>query len=349
MKNAIYNYTLEELSEYFKTIGEKPFRATQVFEWLYRNRVTSFKDMTNISQKLITKLEDEFEIKQLEIVTKQVSKDGTTKYLFRLEDNKLIETVLMRHNYGNSVCVTSEVGCNMGCVFCASGELGKVRNLTLGEMVLQVLMVQRDLDENYQRVSNIVVMGIGEPFDNYETVLKFLQVVNYAKGLEIGARHITVSTCGIVPKIKEFASFPLQINLAISLHAPNDEVRNQIMKINKRYKIEEVIEAVKEYIKVTNRRITFEYILLKGINDTPKLANQLADLVKDINCYVNLIPYNEVSTKPFKKTSSEDAQRFFEILHQRGINATLRMEHGSDISAACGQLRAKKLLEENNE
>ena len=243
MKNDIYNYTLEELSEYFKTIGEKPFRATQVFEWLYRNRVTSFKDMTNISQKLITKLEDEFEIKQLEIVTKQVSKDGTTKYLFRLEDNKLIETVLMRHNYGNSVCVTSEVGCNMGCVFCASGELGKVRNLTLGEMVLQVLMVQRDLDENYQRVSNIVVMGIGEPFDNYETVLKFLQVVNYAKGLEIGARHITVSTCGIVPKIKEFANFPLQINLAISLHAPNDEVRNQIMKINKRYKIEEVIEA----------------------------------------------------------------------------------------------------------
>ena len=216
-------------------------------------------------------------------------------------------------------------------------------------MVLQVLMVQRDLDENYQRVSNIVVMGIGEPFDNYETVLKFLQVVNYAKGLEIGARHITVSTCGIVPKIKEFANFPLQINLAISLHAPNDEVRNQIMKINKRYKIEEVIEAVKEYIKVTNRRITFEYILLKGINDTPKLANQLADLVKDINCYVNLIPYNEVSTKPFKKTSSEDAQRFFEILHQRGINATLRMEHGSDISAACGQLRAKKILEENNE
>lgn len=176
MKNDIYNYTLEELSEYFKTIGEKPFRATQVFEWLYRNRVTSFKDMTNISQKLITKLEDEFEIKQLEIVTKQVSKDGTTKYLFRLEDNKLIETVLMRHNYGNSVCVTSEVGCNMGCVFCASGELGKVRNLTLGEMVLQVLMVQRDLDENYQRVSNIVVMGIGEPFDNYETVLKFYKL-----------------------------------------------------------------------------------------------------------------------------------------------------------------------------
>ena len=341
MKNDIYNYTLEELSEYFKTIGEKPFRATQVFEWLYRNRVTSFKDMTNISQKLITKLEDEFGIKQLEIVTKQVSKDGTTKYLFRLEDNKLIETVLMRHNYGNSVCVTSEVGCNMGCVFCASGELGKVRNLTLGEMVLQVLMVQRDLDENYQRVSNIVIMGIGEPFDNYETVLKFLQVVNYAKGLEIGARHITVSTCGIVPKIKEFASFPLQINLAISLHAPNDEVRNQIMKINKRYKIEEVIEAVKEYIKVTNRRITFEYILLKGINDTPKLANQLADLVKDINCYVNLIPYNETSHIEYKKSKTVTINQFYDILKMNKINVTIRREFGSSVSAACGQLRSE--------
>ena len=342
MKNDIYNYTLEELSEYFKTIGEKPFRATQVFEWLYRNRVTSFKDMTNISQKLITKLEDEFEIKQLEIVTKQVSKDGTTKYLFRLEDNKLIETVLMRHNYGNSVCVTSEVGCNMGCVFCASGELGKVRNLTLGEMVLQVLMVQRDLDENYQRVSNIVVMGIGEPFDNYETVLKFLQVVNYAKGLEIGARHITVSTCGIVPKIKEFANFPLQINLAISLHAPNDEIRNKIMPINKVYSISQVIDTIKEYILKTNRRVTIEYVMLNNVNDSVSNAYELAKLLKGMNVYVNLIPYNETSHLEFRKSRKEQINKFFDCLKREGINVTVRREFGSKIDAACGQLRSKE-------
>lgn len=345
-KKNIYDYTLEELQTYFVQKGEKPFRATQVFEWLYRMRVDSFQQMTNISKTTIALLEEEFSIEPLKIVTKQVSKDGTIKYLFSLCDQKLIETVLMKHNYGMSVCVTSEVGCNMGCVFCASGELGKVRNLTLGEMVQQVLMVQKDLDEKFMRVSNIVVMGIGEPFDNYDNILRFLKVVNYAKGLEIGARHITVSTCGLVPKIKEFANFDLQINLAISLHAPNDTIRNQIMKINKKYPIDEVLQAVREYISKTNRRVTFEYILLKGINDSKECAVELANRVKDINCYVNLIPYNEVSTKPYKQTSKEDAEKFFGILHSMGINATLRMEHGSDISAACGQLRAKKILEE---
>ena len=233
----------------------------------------------------------------------------------------------------------------MGCAFCASGELGKVRNLSLGEMVQQVWMVQKDLDEKYQRVSNIVVMGIGEPFDNYETVLRFLQVINYAKGLEIGARHITVSTCGIVPKIDAFATFDLQVNLAISLHAPNDEIRNQIMKINKRYGVSEIIEAVKRYIAKTNRRVTFEYILLKGINDSPSCANELAKLVQGINCYINLIPYNEVSTKPYQRTAKVDAEAFFEVLKQSGVQATLRMEHGGDIAAACGQLRAQKIKE----
>ena len=345
MKN-IYDYTLEELQAYFVEKNEKPFRATQVFEWLYRFRINNFSEMTNISKSTIKLLEEEFTLSSLELVTKQVSKDGTIKYLFRLSDTHLIETVLMRHNYGNSVCVTSQVGCNMGCAFCASGELGKVRNLTVGEMVLQILTVQKDLDDTFQRVSNIVVMGIGEPFDNYDTVMKFLKIVNYPKGLEIGARHITVSTCGIVPKIKEFANFDLQVNLAISLHAPNDTIRDNIMKINKKYKIHEVLEAVKEYIKITNRRVTFEYILLKGINDSIECANELANLVKDINCYINLIPYNEVSTKPFKQTPRNDAEAFFEVLHKKGINATLRMEHGSDISAACGQLRAKKIEEE---
>lgn len=345
MKHNIYDYTLEELQSVLVEKGEKPFRATQIFEWLYRKRVDQFSDMTNLSQKTIEMLEAEFITTPLKIVTKQISKDGTIKYLFELDDEKYIETVLMKHNYGNSVCVTSQVGCNMGCAFCASGELGKVRNLSLGEMVQQVWMVQKDLDEKYQRVSNIVVMGIGEPFDNYDTVLRFLQVVNYAKGLEIGARHITVSTCGIVPKIEEFATFDLQVNLAISLHAPNDEIRSQMMKINKRYGIAEIIEAVKGYIAKTNRRVTFEYILLKGVNDSLSCAKELATLVQGINCYVNLIPYNEVSTKSYQRTSKVDAEAFFEVLKQSGIQATLRMEHGGDIAAACGQLRAQKMKE----
>lgn len=344
---SIYNYSYEELAEYLTSIGEKGFRATQIFEWLYRFRVSSFEEMTNISSKLVEKLKADLNFDSLEIAEKEVSKDGTIKFLFKLQDERYIETVLMRHNYGNSVCVTSQVGCNMGCAFCASGELGKIRNLTLSEMVLQVLMVQKELDKTLERVSNIVVMGIGEPFDNYETVLKFLRVVNFPKGLEIGARHITVSTCGIVPKIKEFADFDLQINLAISLHAPNDKLRSSLMKINNRYGLSEVMEALNYYFNKTNRRVTFEYILLKDINDSLEHAKELVKLIKSGKevgkcCYVNLIPYNEVSTKPFKRTTHEQAEKFFKVLHDNNIQATLRMEHGSDISAACGQLRAKK-------
>lgn len=344
---SIYNYSFNELVEFLESIGEKKFRATQIFEWLYRFRVSSFGEMTNLSSKTIDKLKEHLVIDTLEVAEKEVSKDGTTKFLFKLQDERYIETVLMRHNYGNSVCVTSQVGCNMGCAFCASGELGKIRNLTLSEMVLQILMVQKELDKEDARVSNIVVMGIGEPFDNYETVLNFLRVVNYPKGLEIGARHITVSTCGIVPKIKEFADFELQINLAISLHAPNDELRSSLMKINKRYQLSEVMEALNYYFKKTNRRVTFEYILLQGVNDSVAHAKELVRLIKNTDevgkcCYVNLIPYNEVSTKPFKRTSHEQAETFFKVLHDNNIQATLRMEHGSDISAACGQLRAKK-------
>ena len=344
---SIYNYSYEELAEYLTSIGEKGFRATQIFEWLYRFRVSSFEEMTNISSKLVEKLKADLNFDSLEIAEKEVSKDGTIKFLFKLQDERYIETVLMRHNYGNSVCVTSQVGCNMGCAFCASGELGKIRNLTLSEMVLQVLMVQKELDKTLERVSNIVVMGIGEPFDNYETVLKFLRVVNFPKGLEIGARHITVSTCGIVPKIKEFADFDLQINLAISLHAPNDKLRSSLMKINNRYGLNEVMEALNYYFNKTNRRVTFEYILLKDINDSLEHAKELVKLIKSGKevgkcCYVNLIPYNEVSTKPFKRTTHEQAEKFFKVLHDNNIQATLRMEHGSDISAACGQLRAKK-------
>ena len=346
MKN-IYNYSLNELEEYFLSIGEKKFRATQIFEWLYRYRVNSFDEMSNISLKIIAHLKDNFYIERLETVTRQVSSDGTTKYLFRLSDGKLIETVLMRHNYGNSVCVTSQVGCNMGCSFCASGELGKVRSLETSELVEQIMEVQRELDNAFERVTNIVVMGIGEPFDNYDNVMRFLKIVNYAKGLEIGARHITVSTCGIVPKIREFAHFDLQVNLAISLHAPNNELRSKIMKINNAYKIEEVMEAVKYYITMTNRRVTFEYILLSNINDRKEHAKELVRLIKGMNAYVNLIPYNEVSTKPYKRVTKEDATAFYKILDDNHIQATLRMEHGADIDAACGQLRAKKIEAEH--
>ncbi|MGM9899306.1 MAG: 23S rRNA (adenine(2503)-C(2))-methyltransferase RlmN [Bacilli bacterium] len=348
MRN-IYNLTHEELENYFTSKGEKKFRATQIFEWLYRNRVDSFDQMTNVAKKTIEELKADFYFGSLEIALKQVSLDGTTKYLFRLNDGKLIETVLMRHNYGNSICVTTEVGCNMGCSFCASGELGKVRNLELAELVEQVLMVQKDLDKVYERISNIVVMGIGEPFDNYDNVLKFLKVVNFPKGLEIGARHITVSTCGIVPKIKEFASFELQVNLAISLHAPNNNLRSKIMKINKVYPIEEIMDAVKYYLEKTNRRVTFEYILLKDVNDSTQCAKELAHLIKGMNAYVNLIPYNEVTTKSYRKVTRETAEQFFKILDDNHIQATLRMEHGADIDAACGQLRAKKMKEQQNE
>ena len=348
MRN-IYNLTHEELENYFTSKGEKKFRATQIFEWLYRNRVDSFDQMTNVAKKTIEELKEDFYFGSLEIALKQVSLDGTTKYLFRLNDGKLIETVLMRHNYGNSICVTTEVGCNMGCSFCASGELGKVRNLELAELVEQVLMVQKDLDKVYERISNIVVMGIGEPFDNYDNVLKFLKVVNFPKGLEIGARHITVSTCGIVPKIKEFASFELQVNLAISLHAPNNNLRSKIMKINKVYPIEEIMDAVKYYLEKTNRRVTFEYILLKDVNDSTQCAKELAHLIKGMNAYVNLIPYNEVTTKSYRKVTRETAEQFFKILDDNHIQATLRMEHGADIDAACGQLRAKKMKEQQNE
>lgn len=342
MRN-IYDLSKEELENYFESIGDKKFRAVQILEWLYRKKATSFDEMTNLSKLAIQTLKDNFIIEGLNLKTKFVSSDGTIKFLFELNDGNLIETVLMRHNYGNSVCVTSQVGCNMGCSFCASGELGKVRNLTLAEMALQVLYVDNYLNVENQRVSNIVVMGIGEPFDNYETLLKFLTIVNYPKGLEIGARHITVSTCGIVPKIYEFADFSLQINLAVSLHAPTNELRSKMMKINKVYKIEELIEALKYYLDKTNRRITFEYILIKGVNDRDQDALDLIKLVKNINCYVNLIPYNEVITNPYKASSHERCEEFFEILRKHGINATLRMEHGNDVAAACGQLRAQAI------
>lgn len=339
MKN-IYDLTLDDLKKYFISIGLKPFRAIQVYEWLYRFHVRSFDLMTNIKKEVIEHLKQDFEIKLYEVVDHQKSADGTEKFLFRLQDGNLIESVLMRHNYGTSICVTSEVGCNMGCAFCASGMKKKLRNLSAGEMVLQLESVYEVIKE---KISHIVVMGIGEPFDNYQNVINFLHIVNEPHGLEIGSRHISVSTCGLVPMIYEYAKEDLQSNLAISLHAPNNEIRDQIMPINKAYRIEELVKAISDYIIVTNRRVTIEYILIDGLNDSIKCANELADLLHGLNVYINLIPYNEVKEKPFKRSKKEQMRKFYDTLKKRSMNVTLRLEQGADIDAACGQLRSKHM------
>lgn len=334
----IYGQTVEDLAKYFENMGEKKFKAIQVYDWLYKKRVISFDDMSNVKKSVIEKLKDDFTLSLPEIIKREDGKD-VHKYLFRLTDGNLVEAVLMVHDYGNSLCVSSQVGCNMGCAFCESGRLKKKRDLDTDEMVGQILAVQDDLN---LRISHVVLMGIGEPFDNYDNVMKFVKIINCPKGIDIGARHITISTCGIVPKIKEFADEGLQVNLAISLHAPNDVLRTRLMKINKVYKLHEVIEAVKYYINKTNRRVTFEYIMLKDVNDNEKCALELASLIKGLNAYVNLIPYNETSHIEFKKTNNEKVMKFYDILKKNKINVTVRREFGSEVSAACGQLRANE-------
>ena len=332
----IYNYRLEELKEYFKNINEKEFKAIQVYEWLYKKRVKSFDEMTNIKKEVIEKLKQDFKIEPLKILKKQIDTD-VCKYLFELEDKNKIEAVLMKHDYGNSLCVSTQVGCNMSCAFCESGRLKKVRNLSSYEMVLQILEVEEDLNI---RISHVVLMGIGEPFDNYDNVIRFIDIINEPKGAYLGARHITVSTSGLVPKINEFAANPKQVNLAISLHAPNNEIRNKIMPINKAYPIEKLIESVKNYLNKTNRRVTFEYIMLKDINDKVENAIELSRLLKGINCYVNLIPYNETSHIEYKKSEKEQILKFYDTLKKNNINVTIRKEFGKKVSAACGQLRS---------
>jgi len=334
----IYGQTLEDLENYFENIGEKKFKAVQVYDWLYKKRVDNFDEMSNVKKDIILKLKEDFNISKPTIVKKQSGKD-VYKYLFELDDGNYVEAVLMVHDYGNSLCVSTQVGCNMGCAFCESGRLKKKRNLETFEMVTQILLVEEDLN---LRISHVVLMGIGEPFDNYDNVMRFINIINSGKGIDIGARHITVSTCGIVPKIYEFADNKLQVNLAISLHAPNDELRSKLMKINKVYKLDDVIKAIKYYIDKTNRRITFEYIMLKGINDTKECALELAGLIKGLNAYVNLIPYNETSHISFKKTDNDRVMQFYDVLKKNKINVTVRREFGSEVSAACGQLRASQ-------
>ena len=330
----IYSMTFEDLENYFISQNEKKFKATQVFEWLYKKRVTSFYDMTNLKKDLQKHLTDAFSIRTIKLITKREDEDAI-KFLFELSDNNKIEAVLMKHDYGNSLCISTEVGCNMGCKFCESGRLKKVRHLETHEMVEQILIVEEILNI---RISHVVLMGIGEPFDNYDNVIKFISIINSNKGIDIGARHITVSTCGVVPKIEEFIKDGKQVNLAISLHAPNNQLRDKLMPINKAYPLEKLFPVLKKYIEVTNRRLTFEYILLDGVNDSIECANELAGLLKGMNAYVNLIPYNETSHIEFKR--SKRIMEFYDALKKNKINVTVRREFGRELKAACGQLRS---------
>ncbi len=339
---SIYGMSLKDLEEYFLSHNDKKFRATQIYDWLYRKNVTSFDDMTNLKKDVIELLKNDFYLRTLEL--KKVERDTlVNKYLFYLQDGEKIEAVLMRHDYGNSICISTQVGCNMGCKFCESGRLKKVRNLTAGEMTEQILKVQEDIGD---RVSHVVLMGIGEPFDNYDEVTKFIEIINHDLGLAIGARHITVSTCGLIPKIKEFMNFPYQVNLAISLHAPTDELRRQIMPVANAYPLKDLMQTIQKYIAKTNRRVTFEYILLQGINDSKECAESLAKLVSGMNCYINLIPYNETENIGYKRSKEETIREFYDILKKNHTSVTKRKEFGSKISAACGQLRSKKEMEE---
>ena len=335
MRN-IYDYSLSNLTEIMLELGYKKFAALQVYDWLYKKRVKSFDEMTNIKKELVNYLKENYTIGTLEIVRIQRDID-VRKYLFNLSDNQKVEAVYMHHDYGHSLCISTQVGCNMSCAFCESGRLKKVRNLTIGEMTEQIIKIEEDLGF---RITHLVLMGIGEPFDNYDNVMNFIDIINEPKGIELGARHITISTSGIVPKIKEFTNQDKQVNLAISLHAPNNEIRNKIMPVNKAYPIESLMDSIKKYIDKTNRRVTFEYIMIKDINDSKETALELANLLKGINCYVNLIPYNETSHIEFKKSSKEQIMKFYDVLKKNKINVTVRKEFGSKVDAACGQLRA---------
>lgn len=331
----IYDFTKQQLAEYFISHNFKKYHATQVYEWLYVHKVNNFEHMINLSQPLIIFLKTHFNFGKL-IITEALSAKDTDKLLIDCGDNNYVEVVLMTQKYGYSLCLSTQIGCNMRCRFCASGALHKVRNLTAGEMVGCIL-----LTESYKkvRVSSLVLMGIGEPFDNFDNVFKMIDIVNDAKGLAIGARHITISTCGIAPKIIEMATKPYQVNLAISLHAPNDELRSKLMPINRKYNLKELMVTCREYTKLTNRRITFEYILIKDVNDSIDHARQLSKLISDINCYINLIPYND-SNGLYQK--SNNALIFYDILKKSGKSVTIRREFGTAINAACGQLRARK-------
>ena len=339
MKN-IKDYDLKELKEELPNIGEKPFRAEQIFKWLYQEKVKSFDEMTNLSLELREKLKQNYTICNFKILRKQEAKDGTIKYLFDVLDENAIETVLMSYHHGYSICVSSQIGCKMGCKFCASTGINFVRSLTSGEIVEQILAVEQDTGV---RISNVVFMGIGEPLNNYTNVINAIRIINNPKGLNIGARHISISTSGLVPGIKRLTEENIQCTLSISLHATNNEKRSSMMPVNNAFPIEELIQACKDYIEKTHRRISFEYALAKDNNDNLEDAKELVKLLRGMNCHVNLIPINKIENGKFDKSSNENIMRFRDYLNDHGIVATIRRELGSDIDAACGQLRRKNL------
>ena len=323
-----------------KKCGEKKYRAEQIFEWIYKEKVVSFEQMTNISDKLKEKLKERFDLHVFKVLKKQESRDGTKKYLFDVLDNNAIESVLMEYKYGKTICVSSQIGCKMGCKFCASTGVKFARSLEAGEIVEQLLAVERD--ENI-KISNVVFMGIGEPLDNYDNVMKAVRILNNQKGLSIGARHISISTSGLVPNIYKLADENLQCTLSISLHSADNEKRSSMMPVNNLYNIQELIKACKYYIDKTNRRISFEYALAKDNNDNLKDAEQLVKLLKGMLCHVNLIPINKIEDGKYTKSTNENIIRFRDYLNTHGIVATIRRELGSDIDAACGQLRKKEV------
>lgn len=336
----ILDYNLEELQKWMKDNKESSFRAKQIMDWLYKG-ACNFDDMKNLPKNTKENLKLNFKIELPKVIEKFVSKkDGTVKLLLGYDDGNLIETVVMKYTHGNSICVSTQIGCRMGCKFCASTLDGRVRDLSCGEIISQILVAQKEIGE---RISNIVLMGSGEPLDNYENVIKFIKLVNEKYSLNIGQRHITLSTCGLVPKIKQLADEDLQITLAISLHAPNDNIRKQSMPIANKYSIDEIIEACTYYISKTGRRITFEYALIKDFNDTRECAEELSFLLKNILCHVNLIPVNEVKEREYKRADKKNIERFKDILSKKNIEVTVRREMGSDINAACGQLRRSYL------
>lgn len=339
MKN-IKDYDLNELKEELIKIGEKPFRAEQIFKWLYQEKVKSFDDMTNLSLELREKLKQNYTMCNFKISRKQESKDGTIKYLFDVLDGNAIETVLMSYHHGYSICVSSQIGCRMGCKFCASTGINFIRNLSSGEIVEQILAVEQDTG---YRISNVVLMGIGEPLDNYDNVVNAIHIINNPKGINIGARHISLSTSGLVPKIYKLAEENIQCTLSISLHATNNKKRSSMMPVNDAYPIEELIKACKDYTEKTHRRISFEYALAKDNNDNIEDAKELVKLLKGMLCHVNLIPINKIENGKFDKSSNENIIKFRDYLNDHGIVATIRRELGADIDAACGQLRRKNL------
>ena len=342
MKN-IKEYNLDELQNELLALGEKKYRAEQIFKWIYVDKVKEFDEMTNLSIELREKLKKEYTMCNFKILKKQEASDGTKKYLFDVLDGNAIESVLMEYHHGKTICVSSQIGCKMGCKFCASTGIKFIRSLTCGEIVEQVLAVEQDIGD---KISNIVFMGIGEPFDNYDNVMNAIKIINNQKGLNIGARHISISTSGLVPMIYKFADEELQCTLSISLHATNDEKRSSMMPINNRYNIKELMEACKYYINKTNKRISFEYALAKDNNDNLDDAKELVKLLKGMLCHVNLIPINKIENGNYVKSTNENIIKFRDFLNKNGIVATIRRELGSDIDAACGQLRRKSLKEE---